>query len=224
MSSMTPVRTTGNGNGDGSAVPLSALRRFIKRQEPEERCELCSQPLAPHPHHEHLLEAEARQMLCSCTPCALLFPPEAEKRYRRVSRRLWYLRDFVMTDAQWEALAIPVNMAFLQTTAPSGDVRAFYPSPAGPTESLLTLEGWGELVAANPLLSRMQPDVEALLVNRVRNAREHYVAPIDRCYELVGLIRISWRGLSGGTEVWERIEAFFAELRRQATEKDAPSA
>jgi hypothetical protein len=86
-------------------------------------------------------------------------------------------------------------------------------------ESLLTLEGWGELVAANPQLKTLQPDVEALLLNRVRDAREHYIAPIDRCYELVGLIRISWRGLSGGQEVWERIAAFFADLRAHAVEK-----
>src|SRR6202035_4715645 len=115
MSSMTPVRQSGNGNG-GGAVPLSALRRFVRRQEPEERGELGSEPLSPPPAREHLLEVEPRNVLCSCTPCALLFPPEAEKRYRRVSRRLWYLRDFVMTDAQWESLAITDNMAFLQRT------------------------------------------------------------------------------------------------------------
>ena len=49
-------------------------------------------------------------------PCAILFPTEAEKRYRRVSRRLLYLDDFAMDDMQWESLAIPVNMAFLHTS------------------------------------------------------------------------------------------------------------
>ena len=72
-------------------------------------------------------------------------------------------------------------------------------------------------MADNPLLATLEPDVEALLINRVSGARDHYIAPIDRCFELVGLIRISWRGLSGGQEVWERIDNFFAELRGAAT-------
>ena len=82
---------------------------------------------------------------------------------------------------------------------------------------MLSLEGWEQLVADNPLLGRLEPDVEALLINRIGGARDHYIAPIDRCFELVGLIRISWRGLSGGQEVWDRIANFFAELRSAAT-------
>ena len=35
----------------------------------------------------------------------------------------------------------------------------------------------------------MQPDVEALLVNRVGGRRLYYLAPIDVCFELVGLMR-----------------------------------
>ena len=207
-----------------STTALTGLRGFIRERPPAERCELCSAELAPHPRHEHLLEPGARQIHCSCTPCALLFPPDAGKRYRRVPRRLWYLHGFAMTDAQWESLAIPVNMAFLHTTSPSSELRAFYPSPAGATESLLTLEGWGAMVADNPILREMEPDVEALLVNRVGGARDHFIAPIDRCYELVGLIRVSWRGLSGGQEVWERIDAFFTDLRAQARPKGEPNA
>jgi hypothetical protein len=62
----------------------------------------------------------------------------------------------------------------------------------------------------------MEPDTEALLVNRVKGEREYYIAPIDECYKLVGLIRSSWRGLSGGTEVWEEIGKFFAELKEKS--------
>jgi hypothetical protein len=200
-----------------SRAPLPALRRLLRdRPQAAERCELCAAPLASHPRHEHLLEPATHQILCSCTPCALLFPTEAERRYRRVGRRLLHLADFAMSDAQWEALALPVNIAFLHSDSSTGAVHAYYPSPVGATESLLTLEGWTDLVAANPVLAGMQPDVEALLIRRAGDAREHYLAPIDRCYELVGLIRLTWRGLSGGQEVWERIGAFFTELRRQA--------
>jgi hypothetical protein len=62
--------------------------------------------------------------------------------------------------------------------------------------------------------------VEALLVNRVGATRgvsaEHYIVPIDECYKLVGLIRIHWHGLSGGTEVWREVGNFFAELKQKA--------
>lgn len=214
----------GTGREGNGATPLDVLRRFRREREPGERCELCSAPLPPHPHHEHLIEPDKRQLTCSCTPCALLFPPEAGKRYRRVPRRLLYLSDFSMTDLQWEGLAIPVAMAFFHTSSVTGGIHAFYPSPAGPTESLLTLDGWAELVSANSALQSMQPDVEALLVHRVGTVRDYYLAPIDRCYELVGLIRLHWRGLSGGTEVWQRVAAFFAALRSQADDPGAANA
>jgi hypothetical protein len=86
----------------------------------------------------------------------------------------------------------------------------------GPTESLLTLDSWDEIVGANPILKGIEPDVEALLVNRVRSAREYYIAPIDECYKLVGLIRAHWRGLSGGTEVWNEIDGFFKTLKEHS--------
>ncbi|HWF58465.1 MAG TPA: DUF5947 family protein [Candidatus Dormibacteraeota bacterium] len=202
--------------GPKADAPLASLRRFVKAREPAERCELCSEGLPPHPHHEHLLEPNQRQLLCSCTPCALLFPAEAQRRFRRVPRRLLHLTDFEMTDAMWDSLAIPVNMAFLHTSIPSGDLHAYYPSPAGATASLLTLQGWTGLVETNPVLVTLEPDVEALLIHRVGDARDHFIAPIDRCYELVGLLRVHWRGLSGGTDVWQRVAEFFDSLREQA--------
>ena len=122
----------------------------------------------------------------------------------------------MLTDAQWESLRIPVDMAFFFHSAPVGRVVAFYPSPMGPTESLLKLETWQELEEANSVLKDMEQDVEALLVNRTRGAREHFLVPMDQCYSLVGLIRMHWKGLSGGTEVWEEIENFFEELRRRS--------
>ncbi len=102
------------------------------------------------------------------------------------------------------------------TSTPAGRVVAFYPSPMGPTESLLKLSAWEKLERCNAVLKGMERDVEALLVNRVRGAREHFLVPMDECYSLVGLIRMNWRGLSGGQEVWEEIGRFFEELRERS--------
>jgi hypothetical protein len=67
----------------------------------------------------------------------------------------------------------------------------------------------------------MQPDVEALLVNRLGTSREYYIAPIDQCFELVGIIRMHWRGFSGGSKVWEKIQAFFDRLKASAVSPGA---
>jgi len=83
-------------------------------------------------------------------------------------------------------------------------------------ESLLALEAWEQISQKNSLVQNMQSDVEALLVNRVSSAREYYIAPIDVCFKLVGIIRANWRGLSGGTEAWNEIRAFFSDLRTRA--------
>jgi hypothetical protein len=42
------------------------------------------------------------------------------------------------------------------------------------------------------------------------------IVPIDVCYELVGLIRRSWRGFHGGDAVWREIDDFFARAVERA--------
>jgi hypothetical protein len=126
-----------------------------------------------------------------------------------------------MTDGQWESLLIPINMAFFFRSSIEDRMIALYPSPAGAVESLLPLEAWNEIEASHPALAGLRPDIEALLVNRVGQSRglasaEYYIAPIDECYKLVGVIRMNWKGLSGGTEVWGEIGRFFSELRSRA--------
>src|ERR687894_381497 len=205
---------------------FSSLRRFAQEESQreakeaaeaaQEHCDLCSEPIPPE--HRHLLEVSTREMMCACRPCSILFDSEAasEGKYRLMPDRHLFLENFEMSDAQWESLRIPVDMAFFFYSTPAERVVAFYPSPMGPTESLLKLSAWEELEESNPLLTGMERDVEALLVNRVRGAREHFLVPIDECYSLVGLIRMNWRGLSGGREVWEKIEQFFKELRERS--------
>lgn len=180
---------------------------------------MCAQELAPA--HDHLVDPVSRKLICACNACSILFETENGAKFKRVPRDVLCLREFQLTDAQWDGLAIPIDMAFFFSSTPLGKVIALYPSPAGAMESLLPLDTWTEIAALNPILSRMHPDVSALLVNRVGHVRgvspaEYFLVPIDECYKLVGLIRTHWRGLSGGTEVWREISSFFTTLKKRS--------
>ena len=195
------------------------LRQFARRSRAVETCELCSLEIASE--HPHLIEPVARKLVCSCDACAVLFSGRADTRFKRVPRQVKLLAKFQLSDAQWDSLMIPINMAFFFRSSPEARVVTMYPSPAGATESLLSLEAWSEIARENPEIDGMEPDVEALLVNRIGHSRgftraEYYILPIDQCFKLVGLIRSQWRGFSGGTEVWQKIAEFFAELRTNA--------
>lgn len=190
---------------------FAALQRFARKpREKVEVCEMCAAPLAPG--HQHLLELEKRRVICACDPCAILFGGNTRQRYRRIPREARRLLDFAMDDAEWESLLIPINLAFFVYNSAAGRQVAQYPSPGGAMESALDLEYWDAIVERNPVLERFQPDVEALLVNRISGPPRYYRAPIDRCFRLIGIIRTQWRGLSGGEEVWKQIETFFREL------------
>ncbi|HSU66817.1 MAG TPA: DUF5947 family protein [Tepidisphaeraceae bacterium] len=215
---MTQVTTS---DGTPSPGAIAALRRFSRPRPAQERCELCSAVLAPE--HQHLLDPTNRQLLCSCEACAILFSDAAATKYRLVPRRIEAWPDFAITDEQWDALGIPIGLAFFYRNSVTGHIATIYPSPAGGTESLLQEECWEMLCEQNPVLRTLLPDVEALLVNRVGGARDYHRVPIDECYKLVGLIRTNWRGLSGGKDVWARIAGFFTDLRSRGvgTRKDA---
>ena len=197
---------------------FSALRRFVRKGGPEEQCELCAAPLRAS--HRHLIEPAKRKLVCCCDACAILFSGQSESKYKRVPSRVRFLSDFRMTDAQWESLMVPINMAFFFESTSPARMIALYPSPAGATESLLPLETWDIIAEANPVLRSMEADVEALLVNRLGPRRgypvdEYFLLPVDECFKLVGLVRAHWRGLSGGTEVWKELERYFSALKER---------
>jgi hypothetical protein len=197
---------------------FGTLRQFVRPERVKERCELCSGVIADG--HPHLFENATRRILCACSACALLFSGP-RSRYKSVPRRIEYLANFHITDSEWDGLLIPIGMAFFFEDGNSHKITALYPAPGGVTESLLTLDTWQDITARNPRLSEMEPDVEALLANRLGASRgfgapEYYLLPIDECYRLVGLIRSGWRGLSGGTEVWDTLQDFFGGLRDRA--------
>jgi hypothetical protein len=197
---------------------FSTLRRLARgaRTQKRERCDLCGEALPTE--HRHLLDIATRQVACACRGCVILFAtPAAGAGVRRlIPEQAKILADFHITDRQWDNLRLPVNMAFFFRSTPAGRVIALYPSPAGATESLLEMDAWKELESQNPILKTMETDVEALLVNRVRGANRFFIAPIDECFKLVGLIRMYWRGLSGGNQVWDEINTFFEILAERS--------
>ncbi len=195
------------------ASGLAALRRFVLKPPLEERCDLCSIRLSEQ--HQHLIEPQTRRLVCTCDACAILFGSGGETQYRRVPRDAEYLRNFQISDQLWNSLAIPIGLVFFYRSAAPDKVTAVYPSPAGPTEVLLDFESWEEIAQENPVLRKMGLEVEALLVNRMQGQREYYLAPIDECYKLTGLIRKHWHGFSGGSEAWEQIGNFFDTLKER---------
>lgn len=205
-----------------SRTSFSVLRRLARQtgtpsraqpltKDQAEYCELCSVRLVPE--HRHMLEMATRKIVCSCDACTMTFVPVVEGRFKVIPRDARPLPDFEMSDADWESLALPIDLAFFFYHTPGGKMAALYPSPAGATESLLPLSSWENIVQQNPALRELQPDVEALLVNRARDHRDYFFAPIDKCFELVGLIRLNWRGFTGGEEVWREIDRFFQKFK-----------
>jgi len=167
----------------------------------------------------------ARRLLCACRPCYLLFTTEgaAGGRYRAVPERYRVCEDAALTPAQWERLQVPVGIAFFFVNSALGRTVAFYPSPAGATESLLPLEAWDEIRKAALGPDELAPDVEALLVDRRRDGFTCYVVPIDACYALVGRVKMWWKGFDGGEEAWREIDAFFDDVRARSEGRAAPA-
>jgi hypothetical protein len=177
-----------------------------------ERCELCAAPVPER--HRHLLDLGPRTLLCACRACAVLFDrqPAGGRHLRLVPERCRRLQAFTLDPEGWDALEVPVNLAFFVKVTTAGRVVAFCPSPLGVTDARVNPAAWARLGADNPVLATLDDDVEALLVHRAREASEHWLAPLDVCYRLAGVVRTHWRGLSGGSQVWAEIGRFFEEL------------
>lgn len=210
---------------DGAFDVLARIRANRGAPQPAgERCEMCSEPIADE--HQHVVNLEGRQLMCVCRGCYLLFTDtQAELRYRAVPDRYLTFPDFALDRRAWEALQIPVGLAFFFRNSTLGRTVAFYPGPAGATESELDLQAWNDIRAADPRVDTVAADTEAVLV-RVpddETASPHaYLVPIDACYEFVGRLRMMWRGFDGGQDVRSYIDEFFEELDRRSRVVDRP--
>jgi Family of unknown function (DUF5947) len=204
---------------DGAFDVLARIRANRGAPQPAgERCEMCSEAIADV--HQHLVNLEGRQLMCVCRGCYLLFTDtQAELRFRAIPDRYLAFPDFALDRRAWEALQIPVGLAFFFHNSTLDHTVAFYPGPAGATESELDLQAWNDIRAADPRVDTVAPDTEAVLV-RVpgdETASPHaYLVPIDACYEFVGRLRMMWRGFDGGQDVRRYIDEFFAELDRRS--------
>ncbi len=200
------------------AIINSGASDTVKEDIPEhvERCELCTQTVPGE--HRHLLDLSKRKLVCACRACSTLFADGSigGRNYQLIPDDVIALREFKLDNVFWSALAVPVDLAFFFTDTAASRTVVLYPGPMGAAESQLEPSAWEDLLGVNPALCELKPDVQALLVNRTRGAREQWLVPIDTCYSLVGLIRLRWKGLGGGEEVWVELDRFFENLRSRA--------
>jgi Family of unknown function (DUF5947) len=201
---------------DGDVIDVLARIRAGRGapQPAGERCEMCSEAIADE--HQHVVNLEGRQLMCVCRGCYLLFTDtQAELRYRAIPDRYLAFPNFALDRRAWEALQIPVGLAFFFYHSTLGRTVAFYPGPAGATESELDLRAWTDIRAADPRVDTIADDTEALLVRVPDDETASplaYLVPIDTCYEFVGRLRMMWRGFDGGQEVRNYIDEFFEKL------------
>lgn len=213
----------------GQSGPLGGLRR-LSRPAPDpppsapvevvEACQMCNVEIDGR--HGHVADLQEQRLVCTCRSCYLLFTGRGAGagRYRALPEDIRRVADPAVSQGQWDALQIPVDLAFFFQQTGSASYAACYPGPGGATESLLDLGSWDDVLTANPVLAEVQIDLEAVLIRRTGGTFRIYLVPIDVCYELVGLVRQSWSGFSGGQEVWTRIETFFGQLDRRGKTVD----
>jgi hypothetical protein len=203
----TPAEGPGVGTEGGRAGAAS---------QAEEKCEFCAAEIPDE--HGHVADLEQSSLMCACRACYLLFThgQAGRGRYRSVPDRYAVDPGRPMTAAEWDMLDIPVGLAFFLRSSAANEVVGFYPSPAGATQCRLDLAAWDRLAADHPLLAALAPDVEAALICRTDHSVEHFVVPVDVCYELAGRMRLYWRGFDGGEQARQSIAEFLDRVRSRA--------
>jgi len=203
----------------GAYDVLARIRANRAAPQPAgERCEMCSESIDDE--HQHVVNIEGRQLMCVCRGCYLLFTDtDAALRYRAIPDRYLTVPDFALDRREWEALQIPVGLAFFFRNSALGRTVAFYPGPAGATESELDLTAWDNIRDADPRVDMLADDTEALIVRVPEvetEAPECFLVPIDACYEFVGRLRMLWHGFDGGQQVRLFITEFFDQVKARS--------
>ncbi|GGU50171.1 DUF5947 family protein [Lentzea flava] len=197
-----------------AGTPRYLREQRAARMEQVERCEMCGTPVAAR--HGHVVDVQRRALMCSCRACFLLFTRHRahRSRYRAVPDRYLWDPERPVSAAEWDALGLPVDAAFLLRSGTG--ITVFHPSPAGATERPLDGDVWNGLAAEHPLLTVAERDVEAILFRRTGNGVDCFLVPIDVCYRLVGTVRLHWTGVDGGSHLHEHIDELFAEITDKA--------
>jgi len=183
-----------------------ALRQFTRKHVVEERCDLCSASLSER--HEHLFDARERRVACACRACTMLFPETGEAAYRRIVSHASRLPHLRLDAEDFEALGIPVRVAFLYPSRVHDCVFAVYPNGGGAAEATLPRAAWEMLVVQHPTLACIELDVEGLFVNAIGEESDVYRLSVDVGHRIVGTLRAQ----SG------RIGALRTEIRRMLRE------
>jgi hypothetical protein len=210
------LRGLANGAAVRPAPPLTmidVMGQAAQALPNEEACDLCGRGVPEE--HRHMLDLEERRIVCTCEGCWAL--RSGEPRFAPVGHRTLWLEDFALPEDVWASFGVPIGLAFFMFSSVTSCVVAMYPSPAGATESELHFADWQRLTELNPVLETLEPDCEALIVNRMADPPLFAIAPIDRAYELVGLIKRHWDGISGGAAVETAVAGYFEGLRAAAT-------
>ncbi len=130
------------------------VRRFVQPHAVA-RCELCGAAIPET--HAHLVDTVGRHLLCACSGCAAT-AERTDARFRRLPARARRLEDFRLTDAEWEALQIPIGLAFMFHSTPQGRVIALYPVRLAPPNLCcrsMAGRSWSPATRRSPRLIRM---------------------------------------------------------------------
>jgi len=194
--------------------PSQRFVRAINRRRDGVRCDRCAEPLRRR--HHHLVDLDAERLLCACQGCALLAAESLDGPYRVVPERVLQHPGLAPSADQWDSFGIPLGLAFFVCLSRIGRWVAVMPSAAGATEVGLPQAAWSAFLRGSLPAQDILPDVEALLARGGRGGPlEGYVVPIDLCYELVSVVRQTWRGPDGGELARVELDAFFERLRRR---------
>ena len=184
------------------ALMVSGLRGLAKPKPPqprqrgrrEERCDLCADDRAGRPPaHAQPLRAPDRLRVRELLGAAL--------RRRRVPRRPGTARCGSRTSSCRRSCGRSSGSrsgwrSSCTRASPTASSRCTRARPARPRASCTSRPGSGS--AGSTRCSRdLEPDAEALIVNRMAEPPAFAIAPIDRCYMLVGLVKAALGGHLG---------------------------